>query len=101
MMNASLLVASMSAIQIIVRVLSGLLSLFETCLFVRAILSWIPPARTSRVYEFFYRITEPVIYPLRKLLMRISWVRECPIDLTFLLVFILISGAQKLLYYFF
>ena len=100
-MNVSLVAFSMTAIQIIARVLSAIFSVFETLLLVRAILSWIPPARNSRAYWFFCSVTEPVIRPVRKLLLRIRWVRECPIDLSFLLIVIFISGVQKLLYYFF
>lgn len=90
----------MIVFEIMARVLLIVLSLFETCLIVRAILSWIPPARQSRIFDFLVRITEPIIHPVRKLLMRMEWVRRCPIDLSFLLVFILITVLENFLYRF-
>ena len=90
----------MIVFEIMARVLLIVLSIFDTCLFVRVILSWIPPARDSRIYEFLMRITEPIIYPVRKLLMRMEWVRRCPFDLSVLAVFILISILERFLYFF-
>ncbi len=90
----------MIVFEIMARVLLIVLSLFETCLIVRAILSWIPPARESRIFEFLMRITEPIIYPVRRLLMRMEWVRRCPLDLSVLVVFILITILERFLYLF-
>ena len=85
-----------------VRIIVSLLSAFELCLFVRAICSWIPSARDTRIYYFFYKITEPVLRPVRDIMMRWEFARRCPIDLSFLVVVIMISVAQRLvsfLYY--
>jgi YggT family protein len=90
----------MIVFEIIARTLLILLSLFETALVVRAILSWIPSARTSRVAQVLNMITEPIVHPVRKLLFKMEWVRRCPIDLSVLAVFILISFLERFLYYF-
>ena len=90
----------MIVFEIIARTLLILLSIFETVLIVRAILSWIPSARTSRVAQALNMITEPVVSPVRKLLFKMEWARRCPIDLSVLVVFILISILEKFLYYF-
>jgi YggT family protein len=85
-------------IYIIVNIISVTLSLFELCMLARAILSWIPGARDRRTYYFFYKITEPVLRPVRDVIMRYEWARRCPIDLSFLAVLILITIAQRLVY---
>lgn len=85
-------------INTIVTVLSIIFSLFELCMLARAILSWIPGARDRRAYYFFYKITEPVLRPVRDVIMRWEFARRCPIDLSFLAVIILLSVAQRLLY---
>ena len=82
-------------------VLSVVLSIFEICLLVRAICSWVPSFRDSRVYEFVYKITEPILRPIRDAFMRWEFARRCPIDLSFLVVVILVSVAQSFLYLFF
>ena len=90
----------MIVFEIIARTLLILLSLFEMALIVRAILSWIPSARTSRFAQALNMITEPIVHPVRKLLFKMEWVRRCPIDLSVLAVFILISFLERFLYYF-
>ena len=90
----------MIVFEIMARVLLIVLSLFETCLIVRAILSWIPSARTSRVAQFLNTITEPVVHPVRKLLFKMDWARRLPIDLSILIVFIIITILERFLYYF-
>lgn len=93
---------SFAVVNLIVRALSAVLSAFELCLLVRAICSWIPSARYSRVYDFFHRITEPVLSPVRDIFMRWEFARRCPIDLSFIAVLVLLTIAQRsvyLLYY--
>ena len=85
-----------TVIIIIVRVLSSILSVFELLLFARAICSWIPSTRNTRVYDFLYRATEPFLRPIRDVMMRWEFARRCPIDLSFLLLVILVSVAQSL-----
>ena len=86
--------------EILARVLLIVLSLFETCLIVRAILSWIPSARGSRISQFLMTVTEPIVHPVRKLLFKMEWARRLPIDLSVLVVFILLSVVENFLYYF-
>lgn len=86
--------------EILARILLIVLSIFETCLIVRAILSWIPSARNSRISQFLITITEPVVHPVRNLLFKMEWARRLPIDLSVLVVFIIISILERFLYYF-
>ncbi|MBQ2809861.1 MAG: YggT family protein [Clostridia bacterium] len=78
-------------------IISYALYLFDFCLLIRAVCSWIPQARETRVYYFFFKITEPVLRPVRDVFMRWEFARRCPIDLSFIAVIILISIAQRLL----
>lgn len=85
-------------------IIAGVLSIFDLCLLVRAICSWIPSFQDSAIYNFTYAITEPILFPVRNLLMRFEWVRNFPLDISFLVVFLLnnvfLSFAQKLAYTF-
>ena len=72
---------------------------FELVMVVRAIMSWIMPGDGSRFSQFVYGVTEPVIAPVRKLLLRFDFCRRCPIDLSFLVVFLLLEIAEGLVIY--
>lgn len=90
-----------TVIWIIYRVLSILLYAFDFLLLVRAICSWVPDFRNSKVYNLSFTLTEPILKPVRKLMWKFDWARRCPIDLSFLVVCILTTILDKLLAYLF
>ena len=51
-----------------------LIRIFEFLMFARAIFSWFPQARGSKIGELLYLATEPIIMPFRSLLDRIGCV---------------------------
>ena len=63
----------------------------------RAIISWLPIDEDSILANFLYAMTEPVIYPVRLLLDRFEATSELPIDISFIVAFILLSVIQMLL----
>lgn len=63
----------------------------------RAIMSWLPIDEDSNIANFLYAMTEPVIYPVRKLLERIESLNNLPIDISFIVSFMLLSIIQMLL----
>ena len=73
-------------------IIYSILSIYEIVLFVRAICSWSAYFRESKVYELAYKLTEPILSPVRDLMYRIEFVRRCPIDLSFLVVILLLNG---------
>ena len=91
-------------LSILMFIIAGVLSIFDLCLLVRAICSWVPSFRDSIIYNFTYTITEPILSPIRNLLMRFEWIRNFPLDLSFLVVFLLnnvfLSFFQNLAYTF-
>ncbi len=86
-----------TALWIIYRVLSILLYAFDFLLLVRAVCSWVPDFRSSKVYNLSFAITEPILKPVRKLMWKFDWARRCPLDLSFLVVVILTRAADGLL----
>lgn len=64
---------------------------------VRAIMSWVMPDRSSKIWEIVFGLTEPVIYPIRQLLHRFRFVQMCPIDLSFLAACLLLDLVLTLL----
>lgn len=63
----------------------------------RAIMSWLPIDEDSNIANFLYAMTEPVIYPVRMLLERIKVTSDLPIDISFIVSFLLLSIIQMLL----
>ncbi len=55
----------------------------------RAILSWFPSS--GKLNDFLYSITEPFIYPVRLLFDKMNWFSGLPIDISFLVTYLLIS----------
>ena len=75
---------------VIFYIINLILSLFDLMLLARAICSWIPSARDSIIYRISYTITEPILSPVRDLVMKMEWARRCPIDISFIVVVILV-----------
>lgn len=62
-------------------------------LFLRAILSWFGP--DENVFsELLFRLTEPFIYPFRRLFYHLNWFQGTPFDLSFLFAVITISALS-------
>lgn len=76
-------------LQIVVNVVILLLSVIQLAMLVRAILSWFP-IDSNRFIDFLYGITEPFIYPIRRLFERLNWFQNTPIDMPFMVAYLLI-----------
>lgn len=64
----------------------------ELLMLLRAVLSFIPIGQ--RLYDILFALTEPLICPFRLLFDKMGWDAPIPIDLPFLLTFIVISLAE-------
>lgn len=82
---------------VILKILNVLLVLFELAMLARAILSWFPMGG-GRLEELLYSFTEPVISPVRNLLGNTS-LGGLPIDLSFLITYVLVVGAERIVSY--
>lgn len=72
------------------RLVCGLLGLFQLVLLVRAVLSWFPvrgDGPVAQIQRFVHQVTEPVLAPIRRLLP----LPGGGFDITFLLVFFVLS----------
>lgn len=76
-------------LQIIANVVVLLLSVIQLAMLARAILSWFP-LDSNRFTDFLYGITEPFIYPIRKLFERLNWFQNLPIDMSFMTAYLIL-----------
>jgi YggT family protein len=74
------------------------LSVLDVLLLISAVMSWIPEARDSKLYETVEKILSPLLTPIRKLLYRFEFVRRCPIDLSFLVLVIIVQVLSNLVW---
>lgn len=49
-------------------ILDMALNIYLWIIFARAILSWVNPDPYNPIVQFLYRVTEPVLYPIRRMI---------------------------------
>ena len=74
----------------------GLIDVLLFAMFVRAILSWFDPMQEWRLSGFLTAITEPVIMPIRILCDKMHWFEGMPVDIPFILSWLLLTFVQLL-----
>ena len=67
-----------------------LLSAVQLAMLIRAILSWFP-MDSNKFLDFLYAITEPFIVPIRMLFQKMNWFQNLPIDISFMVAYLLLS----------
>ena len=72
------------------------LTVLELCMLVRAIMSWFV-TEENRLMDFLYTVTEPFVVPVRWLFEKLNWFSGLPIDISFLVSYMLISLLLTLL----
>ena len=74
-----------------------MLAALELLMLARAIMSWLPVDEESAMFRFLIVVTEPIILPVRKLLERSETIASLPIDLSFMVAYLLLIIVQFLL----
>lgn len=87
----------MGFLYVISKIVSIFITILQLLMMFRAILSWLPIDEDSNIANFIYAMTEPVIYPVRLVLERFDAINDLPIDISFIVAFILLSVVQMLL----
>ena len=72
-----------------------LLSFIQIAMLVRAILSWFPI--DNRFVDFVCSVTEPFVYPIRRLFEKLGWFQGLPVDISFMVSYLLITVILILL----
>ncbi len=75
------------------QVLSLLLTALYWLILVRALISWVSPDPDNPIVQFLYRVTEPVLEPIRRVVP--TW--RLGIDLSPILAFLMLFFLQKFL----
>lgn len=63
---------------------------------IRAVMSWFTDGE-GKFARFLYVLTEPVILPVRKLLVKMNWLQNSPIDFSFTITYLILILIEILL----
>ncbi|MEK6559039.1 MAG: YggT family protein [Planctomycetota bacterium] len=63
--------------------LGKLIGLYEIALLIRIVLSWVPHNPYNQAVRFLYRITDPVLIPIRKLIPPFKGIDFSPVIVFF------------------
>ena len=77
----------------IARVIDIILTVYMWIIIARALISWVNPDPYNKIVVFLYRVTEPVLRPIRRIIPRHS----LPIDFAPLIVLLIIIFLQSFL----
>ncbi len=81
---------------ILVATVNAFITVMTFLLLVRAILSLFA-SEESRLLIFAFVVTEPIIYPIRLLLSHIPALEDLPIDISFMVTYIILILVQSAL----
>ena len=73
------------------KVIDVVLTLAYWLILIRALLSWVNPDPFNAIVQFLYRTTEPILYPIRRLLPSLA------IDISPIIAFLLILFLKNFL----
>ncbi len=73
-------------------IISFVLTIYMWIIIIRALISWVNPDPNNPIVEILYRLTEPVLYPIRRRMPDIGG-----LDLSPIIVFIVIIFLQSFL----
>jgi YggT family protein len=75
------------------RILAAILSLYWYVILARVLMSWFNPSSNNPIVDGIYRLTEPVLAPIRRLLPPMGG-----FDLSPLVVFFILMFLQRFVY---
>ena len=88
-----LTIGSSNLIIALAKVIDIILTVYMWIIVARALISWVNPDPYNKIVIFLYRVTEPVLQPIRKIIPRHSR----PIDFAPLVVLLIIIFLQYFL----
>ena len=79
------------------RIVVTALYAMQFLMFGRAIMSWFSPDDENKIAQFLFVITEPFVYPIRKLLTKFDFFNNIPIDMSFMVAMVILIICTSVL----
>ncbi len=86
-------------LRLLSNIVMAITRVYEFLLVARAISSWLPVDFSNPIVNFLYTVTEPLLAPVRNLLFKIPFFRNCPIDFSMIVLFMIFEVIQSFFYY--
>lgn len=75
-----------------------IITVLHLAMLVRAILSWfVDPMNEGKLTSFLFMLTEPLIAPIRALCDKMHWFEGIPVDIPFLITWMLLTLLQTVI----
>jgi len=81
----------------IARIISAILTILTWAIIIRALISWVNPDPYNQIVQFLYRVTEPILMPIRRILPAMGGFDFSPIVALVGIVFIRSFLVQTLI----
>ncbi len=78
------------------RLVNAIFAIAEFIMLARVVISWLPIDRNNKYVDLLYRITEPVLAPIRRMLDRTPLGGSSTFDFSPLIVLLLIGVLQNI-----
>ncbi len=75
---------------VLINTASLLIDAITMLMFIRAIFSWFPTESPGKLQRVIHHMTEPCIAPVRKFLWKMGWFQGLPIDMSFMVTYLLL-----------
>lgn len=85
-----------NAIYVLVQFITYAIDIITLAMCIRAVMSWFYDGDGWFVRLLYY-ITEPVIMPVRLLLVKMNWLQNTPLDFSYILTYLVLFIIQVLL----
>ncbi len=79
---------------IIIKSIAYFFRFLELMILIRCVISFVPSLQYSKVTDFVYNVTEPILYPIREMLYK--YANTGPIDLSPIIAYFLIGFIYKI-----
>lgn len=80
---------------ILLRAINIFISFLSILIVIRAFLSWFPGGESSGFGRWILFFTEPVLGPIRRLLMKFEFARSMPLDFSPIVAWVLLIIIQR------
>ncbi len=80
------------------RLLAWLIDIYMIVIVVRAVISWVRPNPYNPVVQLLYKVTEPVLHPIRRMLFRYRSMRDTGIDFSPFIAIMLLYILKQILF---
>ena len=82
---------------VIITIVKILITALLFAMMLRALMSWMPDMEDTKFSNFLYTLTEPVVLPVRMLFERMRWFENSPLDISFLVAYLLLAILSAIL----